>query len=117
MGRSTLAGEPATMTFASTSRVTTLPAATMELSPMVTPGRTMTPAPSHTLFPMWMGLLNWSCFFLSPGDTGCWAVTRWQPGPIRQSSPRKMSASSTRQTLKLKNTFLPTWRFFSPQLA
>ena len=46
-----LAGTPATITLGGTSLVTTAPAATMELSPMVTPGRMVAWEPIHTLFP------------------------------------------------------------------
>lgn len=44
-----LAGTPATMTLSGTSFVTTVPAATMAFSPMVTPGRMIAPAPIHAL--------------------------------------------------------------------
>ena len=47
----TFAGTPAMMEFCGISLVTTAPAATMELSPMVTPGHTSAPAPIQTLFP------------------------------------------------------------------
>src|SRR5208282_1355585 len=43
--RKTVAGFPATITFAGTSRVTTLPAPTMEFSPMVTFERIVAPEP------------------------------------------------------------------------
>ena len=48
----TFAGTPATMALAGTSFVTTAPAATMALSPMVTPCSTVTFAPSHTFLPI-----------------------------------------------------------------
>ena len=50
MGRSTRHGLPTATTLAGTSFVTTLPAPITVLSPMVTPGRTITPAPSHHFF-------------------------------------------------------------------
>ena len=49
------AGVPATTLSAATSRVTTAPAATMALSPMVMPGSTMAPEPIQTFRPMTMG--------------------------------------------------------------
>lgn len=49
------AGVPATTLSAATSRVTTAPAATMALSPMVIPGSTMAPEPIQTFRPMTMG--------------------------------------------------------------
>ena len=42
-----LAGTPPTIVFAGTSLVTTAPAATIEFSPMVTPGKIVAPAPMH----------------------------------------------------------------------
>ena len=52
----TFAGTPPTIALAGTSLVTTAPAATMALSPMVTPCRMVTFAPSHTFLPMCIGL-------------------------------------------------------------
>ena len=51
----TFAGLPAAITLAGISWFTTEPAPMMLFSPMVTPGSTMTPAPSHTFLPMTMG--------------------------------------------------------------
>ena len=51
----TFAGTPPTMVFAGTSFVTTAPAATMALSPMVTPERIVAFEPTHTLRPSRMG--------------------------------------------------------------
>ena len=48
----TFAGTPPTMALAGTSFVTTAPAATMAFSPIVTPCRTVTLAPSHTRLPI-----------------------------------------------------------------
>ena len=50
-----LAGTPATMTFSGTSRVTTAPAATIELSPIDTPCKIVALDPTHTFFPSRMG--------------------------------------------------------------
>ena len=46
------AGFPATTQFLGISFVTTEPAPITELSPIVTPGKTIAPAPIHTLLPM-----------------------------------------------------------------
>mgnify|MGYP006988964805 CR=1 FL=1 len=54
--RSNFAGFPATITLGGTSLVTTLPAPTIELSPIVIPGNIIEPEPIHTLFPMCIGL-------------------------------------------------------------
>ena len=52
------AGAPATTASGGTSLVTMLPAATMALSPMVTPARTVTLAPNHAFCPMTMGFVS-----------------------------------------------------------
>lgn len=49
------AGEPAYNVFSGTSERTTLFAAITLLLPIVTPGKTTTPAPSHTLWPILIG--------------------------------------------------------------
>ena len=51
----TFAGLPATMAFAGTSLVTTALAATIELSPIVTPLHIRAKDPTHTLLPITMG--------------------------------------------------------------
>lgn len=53
--RTTRAGVPRARTPDGMSRLTTAPAPMTLSAPMVTPGRTMTPPPSHTLSPMVMG--------------------------------------------------------------
>ena len=53
--RFTTAGTPATSTSSGTSRVTTLPAATITLLPIVTPGHTVTLPPSQQSSPMVIG--------------------------------------------------------------
>ena len=50
------AGLPATIVLAGTSFVTTEPAATMELSPMVTPAKITQLPPIHTSFPILIGM-------------------------------------------------------------
>ena len=49
------AGFPATMELSGTSLVTTLPAPTIEFSPIVTPGRIVAAIPIHAFFLMWIG--------------------------------------------------------------
>ena len=49
------AGTPATIVFSATSLVTTAPAPTMALPPIVTPGVTVTLEPIHTSFPILIG--------------------------------------------------------------
>ena len=53
--RFTTAGFPATKVSGGTSFVTTLPAATMALSPIVTPGQITTPPPIHQSSPIVSG--------------------------------------------------------------
>ena len=50
------AGTPPTIVFAGTSLETTAPAATIEFSPMVTPGSIVAAAPIHALRLMTIGL-------------------------------------------------------------
>ena len=49
------AGFPATTVLSGTSFVTTLPAPTMEFSPMVTPGRIVAAIPIHAFFLICIG--------------------------------------------------------------
>ena len=68
--------------------VTTAPAAMTEPSPIVTPPTMVTLAPSHTLLPIWMGLLDvngsvWRC----SEWMGCPAQANTHLGPINTSSP------------------------------
>lgn len=97
------AGTPATMVFAGMSLLTTAPAAMTQLSPMVTPGRTMAPAPNQQLAPMMMGRPRSQpsarCRALS---TGCSTVMSWQPGPKRVPSPMMMGAMSRMTQLKFR---------------
>ena len=55
ISRITRAGTPAATTPGGKSRVTTAPAPTTVSSPIVTPGQTTTPPPSHTLSPRAIG--------------------------------------------------------------
>jgi len=53
--RKTRQGFPTAMTPDGMSLLTTLPAPITTLLPIVTPGKTVTPAPIHTSFPMLIG--------------------------------------------------------------
>lgn len=65
-----LAGFPAITTLFSNDFVTTLPAPTTTLSPNTTPGKIVTPPPSQTLFPIWIGAPYSNPEFLSIGSRG-----------------------------------------------
>ena len=56
------------------SLFTTLPAPITTLSPIVTPGSTITFPPIHTLFPTFIGLAYSSPLFLLSTSSGCPAV-------------------------------------------
>ena len=68
------AGFPPTTTLAGTSFTTTAPAATTELSPIVTPGAITQLPPSHTLFPIVTGLPYSKPDILRSTSSGCVAV-------------------------------------------
>ena len=72
--------------------VTTAPEATTVFSPMVTPGLTITPAPSHTLSPRTMGLPNSSPDRRVAGSVGWPAVVRQTLGASRHPSPMVTAA-------------------------
>ena len=69
-----LQGFPYAITFEGISCVTTLPAPIITLSPMVTPGRTVTFPPIHTLFPTMIGFAYSKPLFLKFTSIGCPAV-------------------------------------------
>jgi len=73
----TRAGTPKATTSAGKSRVTTEPAPTTVLSPMVTPGHTITPAATQTLSPSAMGCAYSQPFRRGSGSIGCVAVRNW----------------------------------------
>ena len=78
------AGTPATTVFAGTSFVTTAPAATIALSPILTPRRIVALEPIQTFFPIWIGagMLSVLCSGYIP-----WLIvakTTWEP--IKTSS-------------------------------
>ena len=58
MGRRTRQGLPTATLLAGMSRVTTLPAPMTQLSPMVTPGKTVQLPPNQTLLPTVIGFAN-----------------------------------------------------------
>ena len=77
------------------SVVTTAPAPMTLSSPMLTPGQTMTPPPSQTLSPMVIGdpasiLSRRGC-----GSSGWVGASSCTFGPIWQSSPIRMSTTSS----------------------
>ena len=66
----TLHGFPTAITFDGISFVTTLPAPIIVLSPIVTPGSTITFPPNQTLLPTVIGLAYSSPLFLCLTSTG-----------------------------------------------
>ena len=70
----TLQGFPTATTFDGISFVTTLPAPITVLSPIVTPGNTITFPPIHTLLPTLIGLAYSKPLFLNSTSNGCPAV-------------------------------------------
>ncbi|SUP34573.1 Uncharacterised protein [Streptomyces griseus] len=96
-----LAGLPTATTLGGRSLVTTAPAPTTVFSPMVTPGQTMTPPPSHTLSPMVIGSAASHLARRATGSTGCVGVSNWTCGPNCTSSPTVIGATSRRTAPKL----------------
>ncbi len=82
------------------SFVTSEQAPITEFSPMVTPGSTVTLAPSHTLQPMVTGRENCVIPSRRSGRIGCPVVVMVTFGPIIAYSPICTSASSTNVRLK-----------------
>ena len=76
------------------SLVTTEPAPMTQLSPMVTPGQTMTPPPSHTLSPIVMGSAASREQARGVGSRGWTGVSSWTFGPIWQCAPILIWATS-----------------------
>jgi hypothetical protein len=79
--------------------VTTAPAATMTLFPMVTPGRIVTLPPIQTSSPMVTGLAMPRCFLLPIGVIGWFTVLIIVFGPIMTWSPMRTGAMSRMMTL------------------
>ncbi len=105
--RTTRAGLPTATTSAGRSRVTTAPEPTTVLAPMVTPGRTIAPPPSHTLSPMVMGLAASHLSRRRPGSTGWVGVSSWTLGPICTSSPMVIGATSSATSPKFAKQRAP----------
>ena len=72
----------------------TAPAAATAPSPMVTPGQTMTPPPSHTWSPMVMGRPYSGPAERMAASSGWPAVNRETLGPRRQWLPMVTGATS-----------------------
>ena len=70
ISRRTRQGDPTAITPAGMSRVTTLPAPITVLSPIVTPGSMVVPAPIQQLRQMCTGMLNWNTFSRYSGAMG-----------------------------------------------
>ena len=64
------------------------------LSPIVTPGQTITPPPSQTLSPMVIGLAASNSSRRGCGSIGWVGVSSWMLGPNWQSAPIVMVATS-----------------------
>ena len=79
------AGTPPTTVFASTSFVTTAPAATIAPSPIVTPGNIVALEPIHTLFSILIGLGHRLPLF--SGSSSWFNVAKTTLWPIKTSSP------------------------------
>jgi hypothetical protein len=75
--------------------VTTAPAPTTLSRPIVTPGQTMTPPPSHTLSATAIGAPDSQPARRGPGSMGCVAVSSWTRGPIWHAAPISMGATSS----------------------
>ncbi len=95
------------------SRVTTEPAPITLSSPMRTPGQTITPPPSQTLSPMVIGRAASSLSRRGCGSMGCVGVRSCTFGPIWQSSPMVIAATSRAVRLQLTKVRAPM-RMFSP---
>src|SRR6478735_8606605 len=105
--RITRAGLPTATTFAGRSRVTTAPAPTTVFSPMLTPGHTTTPPPSHTLSPIVIGAAPSHFSRRGPGSTGWVGVSSCTFGPICTSSPIVTVATSRLSSPKLAKLLAP----------
>src|SRR5271166_3563459 len=112
--RKTRAGLPATMAFAATSLVTTLPAPTMALSPIVTPARIVAPDPIDAPFLISVvssfqssSVCNAPSAFVARGYLSLMKKT---PCPTNTSSSI-MTPSQTKVWLEILQ-FFPTLAFF-----
>ncbi len=105
------AGLPATTAPSGTSRVTTAPAPITASRPIVTPGSTTAPPPSHALSPTVIGRADSHLARRSSGSRGWVGVSSWTFGPIWTSSPMVMVATSRATRPKFTNVRAPRWRF------
>ena len=74
--------------------MTTDPVPTTVSAPMVTPGFTITPAPSHTLSATVIGCASSQSSRRRSGSRGWVAVSSWTPEAIWQLSPMLTGAGS-----------------------
>src|SRR5574344_771692 len=96
MLRITLAGAPNAKELDGMSFVTIEPAPITQLSPTLTPDKTITLQPNQQLFPICIGKLYCKPLLRTFADKGWLAVTKIQLGPNFTQSPTKISASSTK---------------------
>src|SRR5690606_14661160 len=106
--RTTLAGLPTATTPAGRSRLTTAPAPTTVSSPIVIPGSTITPPPSHTFAPIVIGSAASHFARRSSGSSGCVGVSSCTFGPIWVSSPISIAATSRATSPLCAHTPRPT---------
>lgn len=88
--------------------MTTAPAPTTVFSPMLTPGQTITPPPSHTLSPIVIGCAASHLARRGSGSMGWVGVRSWTFGPIWTSAPIVMRATSRNTAPKFTNVRGPT---------
>ena len=94
ISRRTRHGLPTAITLLGMSFVTTEPEPITVLSPIVTPGFTVTLAPSHTLLPIVIGIQNSGPALRVSASVGCPGVTSDTCGPNMQLSPIVIGATS-----------------------
>ncbi|HYO24149.1 MAG TPA: hypothetical protein VEQ85_04295 [Lacipirellulaceae bacterium] len=87
--------------------MTTAPAPTTVFAPMVTPGHTITPPPSHTLSPIAIGRPPSHFARRGAASSGCVAVSNCTFGPICTSSPMTIVATSSATSPQLANDRAP----------
>jgi len=110
-----LAGTPATTALAGTSLVPTASAPTIAPSPIVTPGTTVTAAPSHTLQPIVIGAGSMSAR-VGPGRRDDLRVVNVLPCPMSVPSPMLMPPASWKRHPMLMKTFSPKNKFLPNSL-
>ena len=105
-------GLPTAIQSAGISRVTTEPAPITALSPMVTPGKTVTLAPSHTFSPMVIGLSLKPPCKRSTGSMAWLVQIRLHPGPMSAQWPMVMMFESRNVQFIFTNAAPLKWTFF-----